>query len=169
VRAWNRNRARNVHHRDNHKRGLTISTGNRSLDLHRNGGWCGLCGARSEHHARCAPRVLQHSAPCFALAAVLCAAPPATQTSRFPLEDLVPQPSLATECGNFAGKGRGVAACLALGLLVTSDRDKNNLSVWDLPSGASDLGVSGGAGSSAGGGASAGGAGVVHRQVVAVG
>ncbi len=58
----------------------------------------------------------------------------------------VPLPSLKTECG----KGLGLAACPALGLLVTSDKDKNTLLVWGLPGGASG-----------GGGA--------HRQVVAVG
>ncbi len=57
-------------------------------------------------------------------------------------------PSLATECG----EGRGLAACPALGLLVTSDSYKNALSVWSLPGGASGNGASGGAGDAAGGG-----------------
>lgn len=39
--------------------------------------------------------------------------------------------SLTTQCG----KGFGLAACPALGLLVTSDRMQNTLSVWRLPSG----------------------------------
>ncbi len=66
----------------------------------------------------------------------------------------MPLPSLLTECG----KGLGLAACPALGLLVTSDKDKNTLLVWGLPGGAS-----GGGGASAeaggGGGAPAGGGG----------
>ncbi len=71
---------------------------------------------------------------------------------------LVPLPALKTLCG----LGFGVAACPALGLLVTSDDKKNTLSVWDLGGGASVGGASGGAGASAGtgvGGASAGGSG----------
>ncbi len=78
---------------------------------------------------------------------------------RFPLEDHVPLPALKTQCG----RGHGLAACPTLGLLVTSDKGKNTLSVWDLPGGASrDGGASGRAGASAGavvGGASAGGGG----------
>jgi hypothetical protein len=65
------------------------------------------------------------------------------------LPALVPLPALTTACGF----GWGLAACRALGLLVTSEVAKNTLSVWDLPSGASDRGVSGGAGASAGAGA----------------
>jgi hypothetical protein len=72
------------------------------------------------------------------------------QTSRFPLGDLVPQTSLKTPCG----EGFGLAACPSLGLLVTSDYDSNDLSVWGLPSGAGGGGgASGGAGASAGAGA----------------
>ncbi len=44
------------------------------------------------------------------------------------LSALVPPPALKTRCG----KGFGMAACPALGLLVTSDDDKNTLSVFDL-------------------------------------
>ena len=40
-----------------------------------------------------------------------------------------------------SGRGHGVAACPALGLLVTSDRDKNTLSVWGVPGGASGGGL----------------------------
>ncbi len=73
------------------------------------------------------------------------------------LTALVPLPALETQCG----PGYGLAACPSLGLLVTSDKDKNTLSVWGLPGAASGGGgASGGAGASAGagaGGASAGG------------
>jgi hypothetical protein len=64
----------------------------------------------------------------------------------------VPLPSLKTQCG----AGFGLAACPALGLLVTSDDKMNTLSVWDV-SGGADVGggAPGGAGASAG--ASAGG------------
>jgi hypothetical protein len=72
------------------------------------------------------------------------------------LAALVPLPALKTQCGG----GVGLAACPALGLLVTSDYDKNTLSVWELPGGVSGDGdFSGGAEASAGagaGGASAG-------------
>jgi hypothetical protein len=61
----------------------------------------------------------------------------------------VPLPSLMTECEG----GFGLAACPALGLLVTSDVYDNTLSVWDLCGGDSD-GVASGAGA---GGPSAGG------------
>ncbi len=72
------------------------------------------------------------------------------QTSRFPLEGLVPLRSLKTR----SGAGLGLAASPALGLLVTSDYKKNTLSVWGLPSGANGgAGASGGPGASAGGGA----------------
>jgi len=40
--------------------------------------------------------------------------------------------------------GMVVAACPALGLLVTSDSDKNTLSVWGVPGGASGGGGGGG-------------------------
>ncbi len=53
----------------------------------------------------------------------------------------MPLPSLATECG----EGPGLAACPALGLLVTSDVYKSTLSVWSLSGGAS-----GGGGASSG-------------------
>jgi hypothetical protein len=59
---------------------------------------------------------------------------------------LVPLPALKTLCG----AGFGLAACPALGVLVTSDSEKNTLSVWGLPDDASGGGVSGGAGASAG-------------------
>jgi hypothetical protein len=78
------------------------------------------------------------------------------------LTALVPQPAFKTQCG----KGWGMAACPALGLLVTSDR-VNTLSVWGLPGGAS-----GGGGASAGagaGGASAGGGGGGLRLVCTLG
>jgi hypothetical protein len=66
------------------------------------------------------------------------------------LTALVLLPSLKTECGS----GFGLAACPALGLLVTSDVDKNTLSVWGLPGGTSDGGgASGGAWASAEAGA----------------
>ncbi len=58
------------------------------------------------------------------------------------LDALVPLPTLKTECG----QGYGLAACPALGLLVTSDSNKNRLSVWGLPGGAGSLGASGGGG-----------------------
>jgi hypothetical protein len=80
----------------------------------------------------------------------------------------VPQPSLKTDCG----RGCGLAACPALGLLVTSDVYKSTLSVWDLPGGASDCGVSGGAGTTGGagaGGATAGGGGGGLRLVCTLG
>ncbi len=67
----------------------------------------------------------------------------------------MPLPALKTLCG----LGFGVAACPALGLLVTSDDKKNTLSVWDLGGGASVGGASGGAGAPGVGGASAGGSG----------
>jgi hypothetical protein len=66
------------------------------------------------------------------------------------LNHLKPLPALKTQCG----EGCGLAACPALGLLVTSGFHKNTLSVWRLPGGASaGDGASGGAGSSAGAGA----------------
>ncbi len=82
----------------------------------------------------------------------------------------MPLPSLKTQCG----QGYGLAACPALGLLVTSDRFKDTLSVWSLPGGASggSGGVSGGAGASAGAGArgaSAGGGGGGLRLVCTLG
>jgi hypothetical protein len=55
----------------------------------------------------------------------------------------VPLPSLKTDCG----EGYGLAACPTVGLLVTSDIDKNNLSVWRLPG----VGASGGPGAGASG------------------
>ncbi len=61
------------------------------------------------------------------------------------LSDLVPVPSLKTECGG----GFGLAACPSLGLLVTSDKDSNTLSVWSLPGGGGGDG-SGGAGGGSG-------------------
>jgi hypothetical protein len=57
----------------------------------------------------------------------------------------VPLPSLMTACG----AGFGLAACPALGLLVTSDKGDDTLSVWGLPDGTSGC-ASGGAGASAG-------------------
>jgi hypothetical protein len=84
-----------------------------------------------------------------------CQPPPGltfAQSSRFPLEDHVPLPSLKTACG----KGYGLAACPALGLLVTSDCDRNTLSVWRLPGDArGGGGAFGAAGPSAGAGADA--------------
>ncbi len=75
------------------------------------------------------------------------------------LTTLVPLPALKTQCG----PGYGLAACPTLGLLVTSDKETNTLSVWELPGGASGSGgASGGPGASAGagaGGASVGGGG----------
>jgi hypothetical protein len=75
------------------------------------------------------------------------------------LTALVPLSALKTQCG----KGHGLAACPALGLLVSSDYNKNTLSVWELPGGASgSSGASGRADASAGadaGGASVGGGG----------
>jgi hypothetical protein len=66
------------------------------------------------------------------------------------LTALMPIPALKTQCG----KGFGLAACPALGLLVTSDEDDDALSVWDLPGGASGGGgACGGAGASAAAGA----------------
>jgi hypothetical protein len=85
------------------------------------------------------------------------------------LTALVPLPALKTECG----QGLGLAACPALGLLVTSDSNKNTLSVWGVPGGGSGGGgASGGAGASAGagaGGASAGGGGGGLRLVCTLG
>jgi hypothetical protein len=66
----------------------------------------------------------------------------------------VPRPSLKTACG----KGYGLAACPALGLLVTSDCEDNTLSVWDLQVGTSGSDAFGVAGASAGAGAASGGA-----------
>jgi hypothetical protein len=78
-----------------------------------------------------------------------------------PLIALVPLPALKTECGQ--GNGLAVWPGPPPDLLVTSDRDKNTLSVWGVPDGASGGGGAlGGAGASAGagaGGASAGGGG----------
>jgi hypothetical protein len=54
------------------------------------------------------------------------------------LEDLTPLPTFRTQCG----KGYGLAANPALGLLVTSDVEKNTLSVWGLPDGAIGCGAS---------------------------
>ncbi len=75
------------------------------------------------------------------------------------MTDLKPLPALKTQCG----PGFGLAACPALGLLVTSDCSLNTLSVWGPPGGASGGGgASSGAGATAGagvGGASAGGGG----------
>ncbi len=61
----------------------------------------------------------------------------------------MPLPSLKTDCG----RGYGLAACPVLGLLVTSDSDKNTLSGWGVPGGASDWGTSAGPGTTAGAGA----------------
>jgi hypothetical protein len=61
------------------------------------------------------------------------------------LDALVPLPALKTACGN----GIGMAACPALGLLVTSSNNDNTLSVFALPH-------SSGAGTGAGAGAGAG-------------
>jgi hypothetical protein len=58
------------------------------------------------------------------------------------LDALVPLPALKTACGT----GVGMAACPALGLLVTSNKDDNTLSVFALPR-------SSGAGAGAGAGA----------------
>ncbi len=58
------------------------------------------------------------------------------------LDALVPLPALKTRCG----LGVGMAACPALGLLVTSNREDNSLSVFALPR-------SSGAGAGAGAGA----------------
>jgi hypothetical protein len=78
-------------------------------------------------------------------------------------------PALTRRCG----QGFGLAACPALGLLVTSDSDKNTLSVWGVPDGASGGGgAAGGAGASAGAGArgaSAGGGGDGLRLVCTLG
>jgi hypothetical protein len=66
------------------------------------------------------------------------------------LTALVPLPALKTTCG----MGRGLAACPTLGVLATSDYNKNKLSVWGVPGGASGGGgASGRAGASAGAGA----------------
>ncbi len=85
------------------------------------------------------------------------------------LTALVPLPALKTPCGG----GLGLAACPALGLLVTSDIDKNTLSVWRLPGGASGgAAASGGTGASTGAGASgasAGGGGGGLRLVCTLG
>jgi hypothetical protein len=84
------------------------------------------------------------------------------------LTTLVPLPALKTQCG----PGCGLAACPALGLLVTSEREENTLSVWDLPGGPSDRDTSDGAWTSAGasaGGASAGGGGGGLRLVCTLG
>jgi hypothetical protein len=59
------------------------------------------------------------------------------------LDALLPVPALKTECG----RGTGLAVCPALGLLVTSNKDTNTLSVWKLPSsraGGGDGGARGG-------------------------
>ena len=58
------------------------------------------------------------------------------------LDALVPLPALNTRCG----EGFGLAACPALGLLVTSNTNDNTLSVFALPR-------SSGAGAGAGAGA----------------
>ncbi len=69
------------------------------------------------------------------------------------MTDLVPLPARKTQCG----KGMGLAACPALGLLVTTDTAKNTLSVWGVPVSASGGdGASGRARASAGAGAGAG-------------
>ncbi len=65
------------------------------------------------------------------------------------LSHLKPLPALKTQCG----PGYGLSVCPALGVLVTSDCDKNTLSVWGLPDEASDRGTCGGAWVSAGAGA----------------
>jgi hypothetical protein len=68
--------------------------------------------------------------------------------------DLVPLPSLKTECG----EGAGLAVCPTLGLLVTSDYSDSTLSVFALPSGCPSttdlarIGASRGAGAGAGAG-----------------
>jgi hypothetical protein len=71
-----------------------------------------------------------------------------THRCPFKLEDLVPLPALSTACG----PGYGVAACPALGLLVTSDYHKCVLSVWALPGGAWVGVVEGASGQEGGGG-----------------
>ena len=58
------------------------------------------------------------------------------------LDALVPLPALKTACG----RGFGVAACLALGLLVTSNSKDNTLSVFALPSSGAGAGAGAGAG-----------------------
>ena len=45
------------------------------------------------------------------------------------LDGLLLLPALATECG----AGHGLAVCLPLGLLVTSDCEYDLLTVWSLP------------------------------------
>jgi hypothetical protein len=57
------------------------------------------------------------------------------------LDALVPLPALKTCCG----EGLGMAACPTLGLLVTSNRKDNTLSVFALPR-SSDVGAGAGAG-----------------------
>jgi hypothetical protein len=87
---------------------------------------------------------------------ILCATSLVTQTSRFPLEDVVPLPALKTQCG----QGYGLAVCPALGLVVTSSCEwtVNTLSVWSLPDCAGGGGgASGGPGASAEAGSSSGG------------
>jgi hypothetical protein len=84
------------------------------------------------------------------------------------LTALAPLPALKTQCG----QGFGLAACPALGLLVTSDSEKNTLSIWGLPGGVSGGGASGGPGACAGagaGGAPAGGGGGGLRLVCTLG
>jgi hypothetical protein len=79
---------------------------------------------------------------------------PPSLPRRVALTALVPLPALKTQCG----RGYGLAASPALGLLVTSDTDKNSLSVWALPSGGSSGRVTfDGAGAGAGASASGGG------------
>ncbi len=96
----------------------------------------------------CTPHPISTCFTLYVWCCILQAGPPPLPRG-VALTALVPLPALTTACG----LGWGLAACRALGLLVTSEVGKNTLSVWDLPSGASDRGASGGAGASAGAGA----------------
>jgi hypothetical protein len=100
--------------------------------------WSALIGlhARGPDPLSCPPSLLQTGPPSLPRGVALTA--------------LVPLPALKTQCG----KGFGLAAWPGLGLLVTSEGDKNTLSVWGLPGGASGgVGASGGAGACARAGA----------------
>jgi hypothetical protein len=67
---------------------------------------------------------------------------------------MTPVPGLETKCG----RGIGLAACPILPMLVTSNRDRNSLTLFSLPKGASADAASAGGGScgSGGGGGSGG-------------
>jgi hypothetical protein len=64
------------------------------------------------------------------------------------LQGLMPLPTITTECG----EGVGLAACPTLGLLVTSNRDNNTLSVFSLRRSGEGAGAGAGAGAVAGAG-----------------